>query len=96
MTHRELPTQFNTAFYGPLKETVHTECVESRHVASSQVTNRAGPIFDVSHSESHVPIGGMLVELLINLVRERPAIYDASDPKHHDRDFIVSFWKEIS
>ena len=38
----------------------------------------------------------MLVELLINLVQERPAIYDASDPKHHDRDFIATLWKEVA
>ena len=90
MTDRESPTQFNTAFYGPLKETVHTECVASRHVASRQVTDRAGPIFDVSHNESHVPIGTMLIELLINVVRERSVIYDVSDHKHHDCDFIAT------
>ncbi|XP_066986813.1 transcription factor Adf-1-like [Macrobrachium rosenbergii] len=38
----------------------------------------------------------MLVELLINLVRERPAIYDASDPNHSDRGFVVSLWKEVA
>ena len=38
----------------------------------------------------------MLVDLLINLVRERRAIYDPSDPLHRDRDAIASFWKEIA
>ncbi|XP_063596586.1 uncharacterized protein LOC134773323 [Penaeus indicus] len=38
----------------------------------------------------------MLVEDLINLVRERPAIYDPSDPNHRDRDVIASLWKEAA
>ena len=38
----------------------------------------------------------MLVELLINLVHERPAIYDYSDPNHRDRDVIAALWKEIA
>lgn len=38
----------------------------------------------------------MLVEDLINLVRERPAIYDPSDPNHRDRDVIASLWKEVA
>lgn len=28
----------------------------------------------------------MQVEFLINLIRERPAVYDPSDPRHRDRD----------
>ena len=41
----------------------------------------------------------MQVDLLINLVRdlrERSAIYDISDPLHHDRDAIVTLWKNIA
>ena len=30
MTYRESPTHFNIAFYGTLKETVHTDCITSR------------------------------------------------------------------
>ena len=38
----------------------------------------------------------MQVDLLINLVRERSAIYDPSHPVHRDRDAIASIWKEIA
>ncbi|XP_042856497.1 transcription factor Adf-1-like [Penaeus japonicus] len=38
----------------------------------------------------------MKIELLINLVRERPAIYDASDSRHRDRDVIAALWGEVA
>ena len=38
----------------------------------------------------------MLVELLINLVRERRAIYDPSNPVHRDCDTITTLWKDIA
>ena len=38
----------------------------------------------------------MLVEFLINLVRERPAIYDSSDLNHWDRGVIAALWKEVA
>lgn len=38
----------------------------------------------------------MQVDFLINLVRERPAIYDPSDLSHRDRDVIAALWKEVA
>ncbi|MPC72650.1 hypothetical protein E2C01_066961 [Portunus trituberculatus] len=38
----------------------------------------------------------MLANVLINLVRERSAIYDPSDPMHRDRGAIAALWKEIA
>lgn len=38
----------------------------------------------------------MLVDVLINLVRERRAIYDPSVPMHRDRDAIAALWKDIA
>jgi len=38
----------------------------------------------------------MEVEFLINLVRERPPIYDPSDRNHRDRDVIAALWKEVA
>ncbi|XP_068200589.1 uncharacterized protein [Palaemon carinicauda] len=38
----------------------------------------------------------MHVELLISLVQERRAIYDPSDPMHHDRDVIAALWTDIA
>ena len=38
----------------------------------------------------------MDVELLISLVRERPAIYDPTDRSHRDRDAIAKLWREIA
>ena len=38
----------------------------------------------------------MDVEFLINLVRERPPIYDPSDRSHRDRDAIAALWKEVA
>ncbi|XP_066953196.1 transcription factor Adf-1-like [Macrobrachium rosenbergii] len=38
----------------------------------------------------------MEVEFLINLVRERPPIYDPSDRSHRDRDAIAALWKEVA
>ena len=38
----------------------------------------------------------MQVDFLINLVRERPAIYDPSDRSHRDRDVIAALWKEVA
>ena len=36
------------------------------------------------------------MEFLINLVRERPPIYDPSDRRHRDRDVIAALWKEVA
>jgi len=38
----------------------------------------------------------MQVELLISLVQERRAIYDPSDPVHHNRDVIAALWNDIA
>ena len=38
----------------------------------------------------------MDLELLINLVQDRHAIYDPSDHMHHNRDAIAELWKEIA
>ena len=37
----------------------------------------------------------LLPDVLINLVRERRAIYNPCDPMHRDRDAIVALWKDI-
>ena len=87
--HPSLSTNLN----GSLKKNVYTECFESHHVL---LHHDAGSIFDLSHSESAVVSSSMLVELLINLVRERPAIYDSSDPNHRDRDVIAALWKDVA
>lgn len=71
-------------------------CFESRHVLSRRVTWRARPISDINHSESAMASLSMLVELLIEWVRERPAIYDPSDPSHRDRVVIAALWKEVA
>ena len=38
----------------------------------------------------------MIVDVLINLVRERRAIYDPNDLLHRDRDAISALWKDIA
>ncbi|KAG7164019.1 uncharacterized protein LOC121872213 [Homarus americanus] len=38
----------------------------------------------------------MQVDVLINLVRERPAIYDPTDRSHRDRDVIAALWREVA
>ncbi|XP_076029883.1 uncharacterized protein LOC143018411 [Oratosquilla oratoria] len=38
----------------------------------------------------------MLVDVLINLVRERPAIYDSSHRSHRDREAIAALWREVA
>ncbi|XP_042859005.1 transcription factor Adf-1-like [Penaeus japonicus] len=38
----------------------------------------------------------MKIELLINSVRVRPAIYDASDSRHRDLDVIAALWGEVA
>jgi hypothetical protein len=38
----------------------------------------------------------MHLEDLINLIRERPALYDPGDRKHRDRDVISALWKEVA
>ena len=38
----------------------------------------------------------MLPDVLINLVRERHAVYNPSDPMHQDRDAIAAIWKDIA
>lgn len=35
-------------------------------------------------------------ELLIELVRARKAIWDASDKRHANRDYVKKMWTEIS
>ncbi|KAG7164787.1 putative Alcohol dehydrogenase transcription factor Myb/SANT-like-containing protein 5 [Homarus americanus] len=38
----------------------------------------------------------MQVDVMINLVRERPAVYDPTDRSHWDRDVIAALWKEVA
>lgn len=57
-----------------------------------RVTGRAGPI--TRHRESVLVSWSMLVEILINLVQERPAIFYSCDSNHWDRDVIVVQWKK--
>ena len=71
--------------------------VTSRLVASRRVSSRIG--LDPFFHKSRLVNGGvniMKIELLINLVRERPAIYDASDSRHRDRDVIAALWGEVA
>ncbi|KAG7168587.1 hypothetical protein Hamer_G021494 [Homarus americanus] len=63
---------------------VKSRRILSRRIMSRQVTDGVGPIFFISHAESAV------VDVLINLVRERPAIYDPTDRSHLDRDVIAA------
>ena len=53
------------------------------------------PFFHQSRRISRA-VSIMLVELLINLLRERRVIYDPSDPVHRDRDVIAALWKDIA
>ena len=78
--------------------TVHTRRIESIQImpihGDSESVIGEDPFFLQSRRIS----GGeskMLVELLINLVRERPPIYDPSDPLHRDRDVIATLRKDI-
>jgi hypothetical protein len=57
--------------------------------------NTAGPIFRQSLRVICVA-NTMQLEDLINLVRERPALYDPSDSKHRDRDVISALWEEVA
>jgi hypothetical protein len=61
---------------------------------SSRVMNTAGPIFRQPLRVICVA-NTMQLEDLINLVLERPALYDPSDRKHRDREVSRLFGKKL-
>ncbi|KAG7162973.1 putative Alcohol dehydrogenase transcription factor Myb/SANT-like-containing protein 3 [Homarus americanus] len=65
--------------------------VKSSHVASCHVKSHMG-FAPFSSSVTPSP----QVDVQINLVRERPAIYDPTDRSHRDRDVIAALCKEVA
>ena len=79
--------------------TVHTRQIESIQIMPIHGDSESVIGVDPFFLQSRRVSGGestMLVKLLINLVRERPAIYDPSDPLHRDRDAIAALWHDIA
>ncbi|KAG7169932.1 putative Alcohol dehydrogenase transcription factor Myb/SANT-like-containing protein 11 [Homarus americanus] len=72
---------------------------ESSQVTSHRVTsNHRWGWAHFLHQSRRVRSGVyiMQVDVLINLFRERPAIYDPTDRSHRDRDVIAALWKEVA